>query len=109
MNQFRGMRDAYHVGTRTEGLEPNTAWSMMQAVTRYVDHDKAVKVNGMGEHEARFVGAQFGTGAAMKAAAVSYLDDMCDGELLRAVATKTATDGDVSALLKTPFRSSFDK
>jgi phage/plasmid-like protein (TIGR03299 family) len=109
-NQFEELVGAYQIGTRQEGLKPGTAWSMLQAVTRYADHDKTVKANGMSETEARFVSANFaGSGAAMKAAAVSYLDDMCDGELLRAVASRTASDGDVSSLLKTSFKSSFDK
>lgn len=71
-NQFQALRNAYGATLR-EGTEPNTVWAALQAVTRYVDHDKDVKGNGVGVAEKRFTSAQFGTGAQMKAKAVSFL------------------------------------
>lgn len=104
-NQFEELVGAYQVGTRNEGLTPNTAWSALQGVTRYVDHNKTTKLGGMSEPEARFVSANFaGTGAAMKAQAVQYLDDICDGDIVRHVDSQ-----DWSALMNQPFKPAAER
>lgn len=107
-NQFEELVNCYQVGTRREGLEPGTAWSMLQGVTRYCDHNKTVqgydKGTPDGVHEARFLSANFGSGATMKAQAVQYLDDMSDGEILRAT-RETA----LQAMLAQPFKSATER
>lgn len=72
LNQFQALRNAYGATLR-EGTEPNTVWTALQSITRYVDHDKDVKGNGASVDEKRFTSAQFGSGAAMKAKAVAFL------------------------------------
>jgi len=101
MNQFEDLGKAYAATVR-EGTEPGTAWAALNAVTRYVDHSKGPD----GADEKRFLSAQFGSGSVMKATAVSFLDDLTDGALLKAVAAKTAATADVGAILKQPFRPS---
>lgn len=88
LNQLNEMNDAY-VKTIKEGTEPETAWCALNAVTRYVDHERGTRDTGHGELESRFVSAQFTSGAAMKAKAVQELYAMSDGELLKAVSAKT--------------------
>jgi phage/plasmid-like protein (TIGR03299 family) len=70
-NQFRDMSDAYRASVR-EGAPDGSAWAALNAITRYVDHDRSTR-GGAGEDEARFVSAQFGSGAALKAQAVELL------------------------------------
>lgn len=107
LNQFDDLRRAYSHTVREENdTHKGTAWAALNAVTRYIDHDRSTRGNGSDGIEKRFVSAQFGSGAALKAKAVQYLDDMCDGDLLRAVAAKTRDDADVSAILKQSFRAS---
>ncbi len=77
LNQFDELTKAY-VRTVQEGTAPNTAWSALQAVTRYVDHDRGTR-GGNNETESRFLSAQFGSGASMKQAAVEYLCEMPTG------------------------------
>lgn len=72
LNQFQALRNSYSATLR-EGTEGNTVWSALQAVTRFVDHDKDVKRNGESVNVKRFTSAQFGSGAQMKARAVAYL------------------------------------
>jgi phage/plasmid-like protein (TIGR03299 family) len=50
----------------TKETDKGTAWAAFQTVTRFVDHDRSVKHGGLNEHEARFISAQYGTGAALK-------------------------------------------
>jgi phage/plasmid-like protein (TIGR03299 family) len=69
-NQFDALRDAHKTTAReTKG---NTAWAALNAITRYVDHDKATR-GGDSEDEARVLSSQFGSGAALKAKAVAFL------------------------------------
>jgi phage/plasmid-like protein (TIGR03299 family) len=70
-NQFRDMSDAYRASVR-EGAPDGSAWAALNAITRYVDHDRSTR-GGSGEDEARFVSAQFGSGAALKAQAMELL------------------------------------
>jgi len=82
MNQFGDLNRAYSQ-TLQEGAQPETAWAALNAVTRYVDHDKSTRGGDAGE--ARFMSAQFGTGAAMKREAVRLLTtDTTFAELLAA-------------------------
>jgi phage/plasmid-like protein (TIGR03299 family) len=105
-NQFDDLSRCYGQTVKEENdVHRGTAWAALNAVTRYVDHDRSTR-GGSDATEQRFVSAQFGSGAALKAKAVTYLDDMCDGDLLRAVASKTSDEADVSAMLKQSFRAS---
>jgi phage/plasmid-like protein (TIGR03299 family) len=71
MNQFRALSDAYRA-TVQEGTQAGTAWTALNAVTRYVDHDKSTR-GGANQDEARVLSANFGSGATMKARAVEML------------------------------------
>lgn len=108
LNQFDALSRAYDQTVReTNDTHKGTAWAALNAVTRYVDHDRSTRSgDGAKADETRFISAQFGSGAAMKQAAVQYLDDICDGDLLRAVSARTADTNDVSAMLRQSFRSS---
>lgn len=95
-NDFRELFNCYKVGVNQEGLDPGNAYTAMQAITRYVDHNKTVR-GGDGtpgsQHEQRLISANFGgSGAMMKQKAVAYLDDMSDGALLAAVSQVTAPE-----------------
>lgn len=103
-NQFDDLARCYQ--QTCNETEKGTAWSALNAVTRYVDHNRSTRGAGNSADESRFISAQFGAGAAMKQKAVEYLDDLCDGDLLRAVSAKTDNTADVSAMLKQSFRSS---
>lgn len=102
LNQFQELNQAYGATVR-EGTEPETMWTALNAVTRYVDHDRSTRG---GNGEGRFLSAQFGSGAAMKEKAVATLYEMSDGDLLKAVSAKTDWCADVDSILKQPFRSS---
>jgi phage/plasmid-like protein (TIGR03299 family) len=82
-NQLQDLCGAYDRTVR-EGAESGTAWAMLNAVTRYVDHDRGSDL------EKRFTSAQFGSGAQLKARAVAYLTD---ADLMAAVSAKTAAAG----------------
>jgi phage/plasmid-like protein (TIGR03299 family) len=72
-NQFDAMARAYET-TVHEGAERGKAWAALQAVTRYVDHDRTSRGgNGESEGEKRFASAQFGTGDALKGRAMALL------------------------------------
>ena len=70
-NMFTDLNQAY-IKTITEGTERGTPWAALNAVTRYVDHDRVTR-GGATADEARVLSCQFGTGAAMKAQAVAIL------------------------------------
>jgi phage/plasmid-like protein (TIGR03299 family) len=74
LNQFRELNSAYSQ-TVSEGTERNTAWTALNAVTRYVDHDRSARGAAAygSEDVARFLSANFGSGDAMKAKAVDLL------------------------------------
>jgi len=71
LNQFSDLTRAYHTSVR-EGAEKGTAWAALQAITRYVDHDRGTRQS---EHagEAKVLSAQFGSGAALKGKAMGLL------------------------------------
>lgn len=66
MNQFEAVKGAYRVTQENEGARG--AWAALQAITRYVDHDRT-----SGTDEKVFSTSQFGSGAAMKATAMGLL------------------------------------
>jgi phage/plasmid-like protein (TIGR03299 family) len=71
MNQFRALGDAYRE-TVAEGTQHGTAWTALNAITRWVDHDRSTR-GGESQDEARVLSANFGSGAALKAKAVGLL------------------------------------
>jgi phage/plasmid-like protein (TIGR03299 family) len=95
MNQFQELGRAYRQ-TVNEGTEPGTAWAALNACTRWIDHDRGIR-GGASEAEARFVSAQFGSGAQLKERAVAFLTDE---DLLKQVSAATAAQMDDAALLK---------
>jgi len=71
-NQFRALSAAYSATVR-EGTPRDTCWTALNAITRYVDHDRSTRGNGVSQDEKQFTSAQFGSGAAMKAKAVDFI------------------------------------
>jgi len=71
MNVFLALVNSY-AETVAEGTAPGTAWTVLNAVTRYVDHSRTTR-GGASPLEARFLSAQFGSGAALKAQAHQLL------------------------------------
>jgi phage/plasmid-like protein (TIGR03299 family) len=72
MNQFAALGNAYRA-TVAEGTEAGTAWTALQAVTRYVDHDRSTRSSSGNEIEAKALSSQFGSGAALKGKAMDLL------------------------------------
>lgn len=72
LNQYDALRNAYSA-TLQEGTEKLTAWSAFNAVTRYVDHARAARGGDGNKDLARFMSAQFGSGAALKTKAYDLL------------------------------------
>jgi phage/plasmid-like protein (TIGR03299 family) len=60
----------------------NDAWTALQAVTRYVDHDRTVR-NAPNETVGRFDSGTFGSGDAMKGKAMNLLFPLVDPSLFR--------------------------
>lgn len=109
INQFGELAQCYKdTLAETNNEHSNTAWAALNAVTRYVDHNRGTRNAEGNETEARFMSSQFGSGAAMKQTAVQVLNEICDGDLLRAAAQKTSDAADVSAILKQAFRPSIE-
>lgn len=71
LNQLEALAEAYKM-TVQEGTPVGTKWTALNAVTRWVDHDRATR-GGASEDEARMLSSQFGSGAALKAKAVAML------------------------------------
>lgn len=66
LNCFNELAQAYDTSVK-EGAERGTAWAALQAVTRYVDHERTVRGDAsVNDAEKRFTAAQFGSGEAMK-------------------------------------------
>ena len=60
--------------TLAEGTERNTGWAALNAVTRYVDHNRTVRDTfGEGHSAAQFHSANFGSGAALKRNAIQAI------------------------------------
>jgi phage/plasmid-like protein (TIGR03299 family) len=66
-NQYGAMAKAYGT-TLNEGAERGSAWAALNAITRYVDHDRT-----NGSDEKVLASSQFGSGALMKAQAMELL------------------------------------
>ena len=93
VNQLSDLFDCYRT-TVKEGREAGTVWATLNAVTRYVDHNRTTRDHsGDGEMMSRFASAQFGSGQAMKQRAVEYLIEYAD---------ENSTGDDFAALLQRP-------
>jgi phage/plasmid-like protein (TIGR03299 family) len=75
MNQFRAVSTAYSITRRERGVAdqkaPADAWQVLQAITRWVDHDRT-SING-DRGEKQFTSANFGSGDAVKGKAMGML------------------------------------
>jgi phage/plasmid-like protein (TIGR03299 family) len=71
MNQFRALGLAYKE-TVMEGTQAGTAWTALNAITRWIDHDRSTR-GGDNKIEAQVLSANFGSGAQLKAKAVELL------------------------------------
>lgn len=78
MNQFRALSQAFTTTRRERGEKghaidgsPIDVWTALQAITRYVDHDR-VSING-DQGEKQFLSATFGSGDALKGKAMELL------------------------------------
>ena len=69
LNQFQGLNNAYRETVR-EGTAQGSVWTALNAITRYVDHDRSTRG---GNDESRLVSSQFGSGEAMKGKAMELL------------------------------------
>jgi phage/plasmid-like protein (TIGR03299 family) len=73
LNQFGDLSHAYGESVR-EGAADGSAWAALQAVTRYVDHDRTARGSENEPDESkRFVSSQFGSGADLKGQAWNLL------------------------------------
>jgi phage/plasmid-like protein (TIGR03299 family) len=70
-NQLQALASA-HDRSVAEGAEKFTAWSALQAVTRYADHERSTR-GGDSENAARFESANFGSGDLLKQKAMGIL------------------------------------
>lgn len=70
-NQLAALASA-HDRSVSEGAERFTAWSALQAVTRYADHERSTR-GGDSENAARFESANFGSGDLLKQKAMGIL------------------------------------
>jgi phage/plasmid-like protein (TIGR03299 family) len=74
LNNFNDLRNAYVTTVRDEGAPANSAWSALQAVTRYADHDRTVRGDdNTSDAEKRFTSSQFGSGDVLKGQAMAML------------------------------------
>lgn len=75
-NQVQALIDACNATLR-EGTQGNTAWAALNAVTRYVDHERSTRVTsaslGDSADQARLYSSLYGSGASMKAKAVEII------------------------------------
>ena len=73
-NQFRALSQAFSTTRRERAADrdaPIDVWTALQAVTRYVDHDR-VSING-DKGEKQFLSANFGSGDALKGRAMALM------------------------------------
>jgi phage/plasmid-like protein (TIGR03299 family) len=73
---------SYRKTQRERNSDRNDCWTALQAVTRYVDHDRTVR-NAPNETVGRFDSGTFGSGDAMKGKAMSLLFPLIDPLLFR--------------------------
>lgn len=76
-NQFRDLSRAFIKSAQERGGD-RSAFTAMQAITRYGTHDITVKNGGTDENVARFDSANFGNGAAFKNKAMGLLLPLFD-------------------------------
>lgn len=108
-NQFGDLRRAY--SQTAQETDQGNAWCALNAVTRYVDHNKGAKnAPHHMQAEARFTSAQFGSGALMKAKALDYLEaTVCpradwEAQVLARPLHPHGDDADIKAMLQRPLR-----
>ena len=73
---------AYNRTKHERNTQRDDVWSALQAVTRYVDHDRTVR-NADNETVGRFDSGTFGSGDAMKGKAMELLLPLVDRSLFR--------------------------
>ena len=73
---------SYRRTQRERNSDRNDVWTALQAVTRYVDHDRTVR-NAPDETVGRFDSGTFGSGDAMKGKALNLLFPLIDPLLFR--------------------------
>jgi phage/plasmid-like protein (TIGR03299 family) len=73
---------SYRRTQRERNSERNDVWTALQAVTRYVDHDRTVR-NAPNDTVGRFDSGTFGSGDAMKGKAMELLFPLVDPSLFR--------------------------
>jgi phage/plasmid-like protein (TIGR03299 family) len=73
---------SYRKTQRERNSDRNDCWTALQAVTRYVDHDRSVR-NAPNETVGRFDSGTFGSGDAMKGKAMNLLFPLIDPSLFR--------------------------
>jgi hypothetical protein len=74
LNQFSALNQAYRTTVAERNGKSGDAWTALQAVTRFVDHDRTARVGDNGSKDAaRFASAQFGSGADLKEQAMQLL------------------------------------
>jgi phage/plasmid-like protein (TIGR03299 family) len=75
-SQYDALFNSYLL-TAAEGTDINTGWAALNAVTRFVDHDRNTRrsTGGISEADARMASAFYGSGAALKSQAVAILAD----------------------------------
>jgi phage/plasmid-like protein (TIGR03299 family) len=72
LNQFTSLVDALKTTKRERNTDRLDAWAALNAITRYVDHDRSSR-GGENADVARFSSSQFGSGAVLKAKAWDLL------------------------------------
>jgi phage/plasmid-like protein (TIGR03299 family) len=72
LNQFTSLVDALKTTKRERNTDQLDAWAALNAITRYVDHDRSSR-GGDNAGVARFASSQFGSGAALKGKAWDLL------------------------------------
>jgi phage/plasmid-like protein (TIGR03299 family) len=73
---------SYRKTQRERNSDRNDCWTALQAVTRYVDHDRTVR-NAPNEVVGRFDSGTFGSGDQMKGKAMTLLFPLIDPSLFR--------------------------
>jgi phage/plasmid-like protein (TIGR03299 family) len=81
-NMAQDLVTAYNTTKRERNSNQDDVWTALQAVTRYVDHDRTVR-NAENETIGRFDSGTFGSGDAMKGQALNLLLPMVDPSLFR--------------------------
>ena len=72
LNQYQSLSDAYCQTKRERNSNQDDAWVALQAVTRYVDHDRTTR-GADNDIVGRFDSGTFGSGDAMKSRAMEQL------------------------------------